>query len=287
MCACAEYLCLRDASLRPSELRCALALDGFTKLGLSGNSTLGDEGVTVLADALGDDAALAARCVGLYLSRCSVGSAGASALASALRRLREGCLLQVRELGLNDNALDDEAALALAPLLRAPPLASLCSSLCVLGLSANQLGDHAAVALAEAIRSGGARSAVRKIFLNSNQVCCAGAEAFGALLRSEAACSLRRVGLAHNRIEERGAAALAAGARAAATTLERICLFGNPFLSAAADAAERPAAARHQLSQMPNVHLNGLAVVRMGDGSDHYWWHAPPAPAVREEDEGW
>jgi hypothetical protein len=31
-------------------------------------------------------------------------------------------------------------------------------------------------------------------------------------------------------------------------------------------------AARHRLSQLPNVHLNGLNVIRMVDGRDHYFW---------------
>ena len=65
-----------------------------------------------------------------------------------------------------------------------------------------------------------------------------------------------------------------------AETLERLCLFGNPFLSASDDFRSVGAmASRHRLSQLPNVHLNGLVVMRMDDGSDFYCWaHRAAAP---------
>ena len=111
----------------------------------------------------------------------------------------------------------------------------------------------AAVALAEALSS---NVTLQRIFLNGNEITDVGAVAVAH------ACvgghpSLVRLGLAHNAIGGVGAHAVATGAEAAAATptlpLERICLFGNPFMDAAA--AQFCDAALRRLGPLQNVHL--------------------------------
>lgn len=127
---------------------------------------------------------------------------------------------------------------------------------------------------------------MRRLFLNGNRIGCCGATAFGKALHSSSARALRRLGLADNDIGEEGAIALADGADAAKDTLERLCLYGNPVMSASDDfeLLGGADAARHRLSQMGNVHLNGLAVVRMTDGRDHYFWTSYAAGKELERD---
>ena len=186
-------------------------------LGLTGNAALGDGGAAAVAAAIAGGAAAVE---GLYMSHCGVGPAGAAALAGALRHRRDGPVVR---LGLNFNRLGDGGAALFAPVLAG---ADACSSLRVLGLSGNGLGDAAAIALAAAL---GSNTTLRRVYFTDNAITCAGAGRFGELLLR--GTRLHRLGLAHNRIGPAGAASLAAGAAAAGPGgLERLCLFGNPFL---------------------------------------------------------
>lgn len=104
-----------------------------------------------------------------------------------------------------------------------------------------------------------------RLFLTDNLIGCAGATRFGHLLASGACATLERLGLAHNRICQDGGLALAVGAEANSPEcdssgeasrglLERLCLFGNPFLSPQDPCYSEEAAAR--LAALPNVNLS-------------------------------
>mmetsp|Transcript_48058 Transcript_48058/g.79609 ORF Transcript_48058/g.79609 Transcript_48058/m.79609 type:complete len:311 (+) Transcript_48058:90-1022(+) len=254
------YLNLKACALQPCELDAVFSLEGVSELGLSGNPSLGMSGAIKIAEALSNG--WDARLYGVYVSRCNLSSDGGLAIA---RALSNSSTSKVARVGLNTNGLEDSAAIHFAPLLRQ-------RSLLALGLSDNAIGDQAASAIAEALY---ANETLQRLFLNYNTITCIGALAFARLLLSGKAKMLRRLGLAHNMIDEAGGSALAAGALAASDTLELICLFGNPFLSAADDFAQYGAlAARHRLSQLLNVNLNGLSVVRIADGTDHYFYHS-------------
>ena len=287
------YLNLRAGSghpsLRPDDLPRVLgafaASSSCTQLGLTRNAGLGDEGARALADAMASGQLT--KLEGLYLSHCDVGPSGAAALVTAMLPARQAVCQgatqdsthdstqdsthdsthdsahdsaqgSIVRLGLNFNCLGDGAASRFARMLER----SAYPSLQVLGLSGNRLGDDAATALAEALAS---NSTLRRLFLTDNLVGCAGATRFGHLLASGACATLERLGLAHNRICQEGGLALAVGAEAnlpacdssgAASRglLERLCLFGNPFLSPQDPRYSKEAAAR--LAALPNVNLS-------------------------------
>ena len=267
------YLNLRagsgQPSLRPDELPQVLgafaASSSCTQLGFTRNAGLGDDGARALADAMGSGQMM--KLEGLYLSHCDVGPSGAEALVTAMlparQAVRQGDTQgdtqgSIVRLGLNFNRLDDGAASRFARVLER----SAYPSLQVLGLSGNRLGDAAATALAEALAS---NSTLRRLFLTDNLIGCAGATRFGHLLASGACATLERLGLAHNRICQDGGLALAVGAEANSPEcdssgeasrglLERLCLFGNPFLSPQDPCYSEEAAAR--LAALPNVNLS-------------------------------
>ena len=264
------YLNLRvgsdHPSLRPDDMHAILGAfassSSCRQLGLTRNAALGDAGAGMLANAL--SSGQLTRLEGLYLSHCGVGPSGAKALitamllASQLELARQGAIAR---LGLNFNRLGDGAASRFAAVLER----STYPSLQVLGLSGNELGDVAATSLAEALAS---NTTLKRLFLTDNLIGCAGATCFGQLLASGACATLERLGLAHNRICRKGGLALAMGAEAnlpgresawsgkasCRGLLERLCLFGNPFLSPQDLLYSEEAAAR--LAALPNVNLS-------------------------------
>jgi hypothetical protein len=150
-------------------LRCEAA-SGVRHLDLS-YSGLGDAGATALASALAGNTTLRV----LTLLYDAIGDAGAAALGAALatnRALRElnldsnalgaagarsladglaacGATSRLAFLRLDNNALDDEAAAALATLLSAPA----CGALRRLDMAGNPFGEAGALALAAALSS--------------------------------------------------------------------------------------------------------------------------------------
>jgi hypothetical protein len=126
---------------------CAAALAGA----LAGNATL--RVLTLLSNAIGDagGAALGAALARngalreLNLDSNALGAPGARALAAGV--VQAGAASRLAFLRLDNNALDDEAAAALASMLAAPA----CGALRRLDLAGNPLGEAGALALAAAL----------------------------------------------------------------------------------------------------------------------------------------
>ena len=123
-------------------------LDGCKTLHLYG-AMLGDEGATVLAEALRGHRDLK----NLYLSSNNIGDVGARAIADALRSNRV-----ITTLYLSGNLITNEGARALGDALSKGALIELY-------LGQNQIGDAGAFAMAAALRGPGR---LQKAFLTGN-----------------------------------------------------------------------------------------------------------------------
>jgi hypothetical protein len=191
---------------------CKEAGSTFTHIGLTDND-VGDEGVAHLTAAAADGSI----CVhGLFLSTNQIGCAGVRNLARQLSRETN----EIVKLGLNFN---EKIGCGGAQILaKAIPL----SNLEVLGLTSCKVGDRGCIALAHALESGSCR--MTRLFLNGNLIGDDGACAMAKFLtKSNSSSSLLRLGLAQCQYSNTGAAALRT-ALGANSSLERLCMFGNP-----------------------------------------------------------
>ncbi len=115
----------------------------LTTLYLEKNPAIGDEGLQVLADALGTNVRLEK----LVLGSNNIGNRGVTALAEALRKNRS-----LRSLALHDNKISSTGCGALATLVAE----SRNKSLSTIALNNNsRIGDDGAIAFSHAIAAGG------------------------------------------------------------------------------------------------------------------------------------
>ena len=237
-----SYLNLRCGRLNASDVPAIAAAwrdQKFSQLGLTENN-LGPDGCESLVDEiLLDDDTIKA----IYLSRNAVGPRGGAALGRLLRA--SSC--RVQRLGFNFNSLADEGArpIALA-------LGGLNCRLTVLGLTGNGLSNSTAKLLAAALTprqlqrsqndcptevvkpsySNGTdicMPTLERLFLGDNVIENDGAAALATMLHTNS--TLKRLGLADNRIGRNGASLLAEALEANGdSSLEKVCVYGNPFL---------------------------------------------------------
>jgi Ran GTPase-activating protein (RanGAP) involved in mRNA processing and transport len=256
-------LCLRDSEINDDEVESVLKVwlgsgttdseSEFTQLGLTGNR-IGFEGAREIAEhallpgngprtstsTSGDHdenrdeerrmRVRASRALeGVYISDNLLGPEGVGVLARALVENRS-----VKRFGSNRNACGDSGCAAFAPVIF-----STTNCLQVIGLSGNRISDAGALALALAFQNRMDSPPLLRLFLNENCIGDAGAVALAEAL--EGNTTLQRLGLASNRLSCCGGRRLMELAEQH-PSLERVCLFGNPFLAGSAFADERPTA---------------------------------------------
>jgi len=198
------------------------------------NASLGDTEVTLLAKYL---AKLNFRI--LKLSGNKITSKGVVALAQALADNKN-----VTEVHLDNNAVDDAGAEALAGLLNGKD-----TKLATVNLTGNKVGDRGVAAFAKALGSGNA--AVRDIYFGKNAVGDAGASAVAEVVKSKE--TLVHVYLNDNKIGDAGVSALAQ-ALSANDSVTEVDLSNNAFGNQGALAVK---AALKASKSLVNVNISG------------------------------
>jgi hypothetical protein len=191
----------------------------LTQLGLSNNPTLGSSGICILMKStLFAERSQPSLVTGLYLSSCDAKADGAAAVSEHLA----SPFSNVIRCGFNFNQCGDAGAIHFSRALQAPSR----NILRVLGLTGNEITDVGAEALAEALLASQA-APLHRLFVGDNAITDRGCLALVTLIRR---CpTLKRLGLAGNRIGVEGLTAVAEAAENS-STLERVCVYGNPGL---------------------------------------------------------
>eukprot|EP00567_Pseudictyota_dubia_P000348 CAMPEP_0197464702 /NCGR_PEP_ID=MMETSP1175-20131217/64157_1 /TAXON_ID=1003142 /ORGANISM="Triceratium dubium, Strain CCMP147" /LENGTH=365 /DNA_ID=CAMNT_0043000687 /DNA_START=135 /DNA_END=1232 /DNA_ORIENTATION=+ len=179
----------------------------FTRLNLW-NKRIGDEGVSVLADALRVNTSLKV----LVLGGNSIGDEGVSVLADALR-----VNTSLEKLHLSGNSISDEGVSVLADAL------TVNTSLTKLDLWGNNFGDEGVSVLADALW---VNTSLEALYLNGNSISDGGVSILADALRVNT--SLEELGLADNSIGEEGVSVLA-DVLTVNTSLTKLDLWGNNF----------------------------------------------------------
>lgn len=218
--------------------------DSLEVLEISGHN-IGDEGATLLAEAL--NRRPARRLTELNLALNSINDAGAAALAGALQS-------PLARLTLDHNWIGASGAEALAKALRDD------GSIRHISLASNDVGERGGAALATALRS---NRALESLNLYANSIGTPGAVAFAATLAGGAS-GLTQLGLAHNYIdadgEAAGAVALADAMRRGNRRLRKLDLRWNFFKLCRCGS---PTALRRAARAAPNRNLE-LVLERKG-----------------------
>lgn len=215
------YLSLRDQGLGASDVDaivevCRRSQGVVTQLGLTGNC-LRCFGAAKLVDFMLQEGSAGQCITGLFLSSNEFGNQGTCHIA----RLLSSGSLSVVKIGLNNNSIDDAGAVVLAnSILERGPLLLLE----VLGLSDNEIGFEGALAFATALRH---NRSLQRIFFNTNPKL--GDDGVRVLVESlENNMTLLRLGVAGcNGAEASGAALVRIVPNH--PTLERVCVHGSRF----------------------------------------------------------